>query len=146
MSLDWPPHKSLDWPPSKVWEVWESLSTNIFSVIRGGQSGTLTFFWNRLLTSQHLAKGRQLKKTPCMKWFLTTWRCLWQEWGENMLSGWWWDKVRVGGDVFLHKSDDITRVTSAEAVTHAPTQVASRCKSPKMLSTYCNAISKEKVT
>ena len=34
----------------------------------GGQSGTLTFFRNQLLTGQHLAnsRGGQLKKTPCI--------------------------------------------------------------------------------
>ena len=39
-----------------------------FPIIRGGQSGTLTYFWNQLLTGQHLANSgeAQLKKTPCM--------------------------------------------------------------------------------
>ena len=33
----------------------------------GGQSGTLIFFWNQLLTGQHLANSgeAQLKKPPC---------------------------------------------------------------------------------
>ena len=39
-----------------------------FPIIRGGQSGTLTFFWNQLLTGQHLANSGegQLKKSPCI--------------------------------------------------------------------------------
>ena len=39
-----------------------------FPIRGGGQSGTLMFFWNQLLTGQHLANsgGAQLKKTPCM--------------------------------------------------------------------------------
>ena len=37
----------------------------------GGQSGTLTFFWNRLLTGQHLANSgeAQLKESPCSPWW-----------------------------------------------------------------------------
>ena len=43
-------------------------SLRLFSIIRGGQSGTLPFFLNELLTGQHLANSGedQLKKSPCM--------------------------------------------------------------------------------
>ena len=60
----------------------------------GGQSGTLTFFRNRLLTGQHSAnsRGGQLKKSPCTMiklrsgflysnvylWFYSDDFCLWR--------------------------------------------------------------------
>ena len=46
----------------------EILNTLTFSIPMGGQSGTLMFFWNQLLTGQHLANSgeAQLKKTPCI--------------------------------------------------------------------------------
>ena len=39
-----------------------------FLIPRGGQSGTLTFFWNKSLTGQHLANSgeAQLKKSLCI--------------------------------------------------------------------------------
>ena len=42
-------------------------NTLTFLMPRGGQSGTLTFFWNQSLTGQHLANSgeAQLKKSPC---------------------------------------------------------------------------------
>ena len=76
MSLDWPPPK-MPWqaPPcfgkvlSMAAEKGEIPNTLTFSIPMGGQSGTLMFFWNQLLTGQHLAnsRGGQLKKTPCIK-------------------------------------------------------------------------------
>ena len=43
-------------------------NTLTFLIPRGGQSGTLTFFWNQSLTGQHLANSgeAQLKKSPCI--------------------------------------------------------------------------------
>ena len=67
MSLDCPlPHKSLDWPPSKSSKYENHQALRLFSIIRGGQSGTLTFFRNLLLIGQHLANSgeAQLKKHP----------------------------------------------------------------------------------
>ena len=45
---------------------------------RGAQSGTLTFFWNQLLTGQHLANSGwgQLTKTPCKIDVSNIWRSL----------------------------------------------------------------------
>ena len=45
-------------------------NTLTFSIPMGGQSGTLMFFWNQLLTGQHLANSgeAQLKKTPCISY------------------------------------------------------------------------------
>ena len=44
-----------------------------FSIPRGGQSRTLTFFLNRSLTGQHLANSgeAQLKKSPCRLFLLS---------------------------------------------------------------------------
>ena len=53
------------WKSSKYggWERGDSEYFNIFNTY-GGQSGTLMFFWNQLLTGQHLANSgeAQLKK------------------------------------------------------------------------------------
>ena len=64
-----PPWKCLDWPPLNLLSMRITLrSSRLFSIMGGGQSGTLTFFRNRLLTGQHLTKSRggQLNKTPCI--------------------------------------------------------------------------------
>ena len=53
------------------------MTLRLFFNHRGGQSGTLTFFRNRLLTGQHLANsgGGELKKTPCiiLRWDNIAW-------------------------------------------------------------------------
>ena len=74
MSLDWPPPKMPRLAPpcfgkvlSMAAEKGEIPNTLTFSIPMGGQSGTLMFFWNQLLTGQHLANSgeAQLKKPPC---------------------------------------------------------------------------------
>ena len=54
----------LNWPPLKMRITLRSQTLRLFSIMGGGQSGTLTLFRNRLLTGQHLAnsRGGQLKK------------------------------------------------------------------------------------
>ena len=71
MSLDWPPQKMPRLAPpcfgkvlSMAAEKGEIPNTLTFSIPMGGQSGTLMFFWNQLLTGQHLANsgGGPVKK------------------------------------------------------------------------------------
>ena len=69
--LDWPPPNLLGLAPPKLSKCWNHIHfARHLDVFRskGGQSGTLTFFWNQLLTGQHLANSgeAQLIKTPCI--------------------------------------------------------------------------------
>ena len=70
--FNWPPPKSastgspLNLVSMRI--TLRSSDTKIFYDHRGGQSGTLTFFRNWLLTGQHLANKKKTKKHPvsCM--------------------------------------------------------------------------------
>ena len=77
---DWP---SLLWKSSKYgdWERRDILNTLTFSIPRGGQSGTLTFFWNQLLTGQHLANSgeAQLKNHPYMFFYIDDLPITWKK-------------------------------------------------------------------
>ena len=60
-----PPHKSLDWPPSKSSKYENHSALRLFLIIRGGQSGTLTFFFKSVTYRPTLSKfrGGPVKKT-----------------------------------------------------------------------------------
>ena len=77
MSLHWPPPKMPRLAPpcfgkvlSMTAEKGEIPNTLTFSIPMGGQSGTLMFFLNQLLTGQHLANSgeAQLKKHPVIRY------------------------------------------------------------------------------
>ena len=69
-----PPKNASTGPPyfenvlSNAGERGDIPKTLTFSIPMGGQSGTLTFFLNQLLTGQHLANSgeAQLKISPCI--------------------------------------------------------------------------------
>ena len=69
-----PPKNASTGPPyfekvlSNAGERGDIPNTLTFPIPMGGQSGTLTFFLNQLLTGQHLANSgeAQLKKSPCI--------------------------------------------------------------------------------
>ena len=60
-----PPRNPSTGPPLNLLSMRITKHLDFFSIIRGGQSGTLPFFLNWLLTGQHLANSReaQLKKS-----------------------------------------------------------------------------------